>query len=136
MTVGVHMGRVRGWSVVLALFATAALFASACQTPVAGNTAPTASFTATPPGGTAPLAVALDATASFDTGGTITAYAWDFGDGSTGTGATTDHTFVADGIYTVSLTVTDDGGLTGTTTRTVTVGAANVAPVAVAGETP
>jgi PKD repeat protein len=114
--------------------ACVALFAAACQTPTTGsNTAPTASFTATPPVGVAPLAVAFDASASFDTGGSISAYAWDFGDGGTATGVTANHTFTTDGTYTVTLTVTDNGGLTASTTRVVTAGAVNVPPVAVAG---
>ncbi len=39
-------------------------------------------------------------------------YAWDFGGGDTAAGAATDHTYAAEGAYTVSLTVTDDEGAT------------------------
>ena len=114
--------------------ACVALVVSACQTPTTGtNTAPTASFTATPPAGVAPLTVAFDATASFDTGGSIASYAWDFGDGGTATGATIGHNYTADRTYTAKLTVTDNGGLTASTTRTISVGVANVPPIAVAG---
>ena len=81
------------------------------------NQAPTASFTATPTN----LTVAVDGRASTDADGTIAAYAWNFGDGSTGTGATTSRTYGAAGTYTVTLTVTDDDGATATTTRSVTV---------------
>ena len=49
---------------------------------------------------------------SSDPDGTVASYAWDFGDGSTGTGATPTHTYAAAGTFTVSLTVTDDGGCT------------------------
>lgn len=62
----------------------------------------------------------FDGSASHDDG-SITSYAWDFGDGSTGSGATTTHTYAAAGTYTATLTVTDDAGLTGTDTLTVTV---------------
>ncbi|WP_235564068.1 PKD domain-containing protein, partial [Arthrobacter sp. Soil763] len=48
-------------------------------------------------------------------------YAWDFGDGSAGQGATATHTYTAAGTYTVKLTVTDNQGATGETTGQVTV---------------
>jgi PKD repeat protein len=37
-------------------------------------------------------------------------YSWDFGDGSSGSGAIIDHTYSSDGIYTARLTVTDNAG--------------------------
>ena len=49
---------------------------------------------------------------STDADGTISSYAWDFGDGSTGTGKTTQHAYDAAGHYTVTLTVTDNSGTT------------------------
>ena len=82
-----------------------------------GNVSPVASFTASADG----LAVSFDASASSDPDGQITAYAWSFGDGTTGTGAKPSRTYAAAGTYTVTLTVTDDGGATGTTTSQVTV---------------
>ena len=44
-------------------------------------------------------------------------YAWDFGDGSTGTGVAAGHRYLDNGTYIVTLTVTDDAGLTNTTKR-------------------
>ncbi|WP_203230966.1 PKD domain-containing protein [Nocardioides caldifontis] len=79
------------------------------------NAAPTASFTASVQG----TSVSFDASASTDDTG-IASYAWNFGDGTTGTGRTTSHTY-APGSYTATLTVTDGGGLTSTTTRSFTV---------------
>lgn len=95
-----------------------------------GNASPTAD-----PGGpysaTAGQAVAFDGSASSDTDGTIASYDWDFGDGGTGTGATPTHTYATVGSYTVTLTVTDDGGATDTATDTATVTAVpNEAPFA------
>jgi PKD repeat protein len=54
-------------------------------------------------------------------GGTIVAYSWDFGDGATGTGAIATHPFVTPGVYTVTLTTTDDRGQASSATGTVTV---------------
>ena len=42
-----------------------------------------------------------------NTPGTISSYEWDFGDGQTSTGATTTHTYVNAGLYTVRLIITD-----------------------------
>ena len=81
------------------------------------NKAPTASFSSA----VADLAVTVDGTASADPDGTIAAYAWDFGDGSTGTGSTASRTYAAAGTYSVTLTVTDDNGATARTTRSITV---------------
>jgi PKD repeat protein len=81
------------------------------------NQPPTASFVATPTN----LTAAVDATASSDPEGPLASYAWAFGDGATGTGATASHTYAAAGTYQVQLTVTDGGGLTSTVTKPVTV---------------
>lgn len=58
-----------------------------------GGTGPTASFTATPLVGAAPLTVTFNASASVYAGHAITYYSWDFGDGVTGTGITTSHKY-------------------------------------------
>ena len=88
------------------------------------NRPPVAAFTAT----TDDLKVDLDASASTDPDGPVS-YAWDFGDGATGTGETTSHTYAAAGTYTVQLTVTDGPGLTDSETHDVTV-VANQPPTA------
>jgi len=48
---------------------------------------------------------------STDPDGTIETYAWDFGDGRTATGPTVRHTYSTGGSYMVTLTVTDNDGL-------------------------
>ncbi|MDN3497515.1 PKD domain-containing protein, partial [Planococcus sp. APC 4015] len=90
------------------------------------NAPPTASFTSTP----TDLAVAFDGTGSADLDGPIASYAWNFGDGTTGTGATVSHTYAAPGTYQVTLTVTDGQGMTDFVTNQVSVLAANVLPTA------
>ncbi|MEW2359031.1 LamG-like jellyroll fold domain-containing protein [Spirillospora sp. NPDC029432] len=83
---------------------------------VTPNQPPTAAFTADCEW----QECAFDASGSADSDGSIAGYAWDFGDGQSGTGATPSHTYAEAGQYTVKLTVTDDDGATAETTRTVT----------------
>ncbi len=97
----------------------------------AANLTPDASFDSDVSSGPAPLVVAFDASESADEDGEIVSYAWDFGDGSTAQGAGVTHTYSNPGGYTVTLTVTDDKGLTGTATRSISVTGGSNAPVAV-----
>jgi PKD repeat protein len=61
----------------------------------------------------------FNGTASSDDVGVVS-YAWSFGDGLIGTGATSSHSYAAAGSYQVTLKVTDGGGLTNSLTKTVT----------------
>jgi PKD repeat protein len=63
----------------------------------------------------------LDATGSADVDGSIVAYAWSFGDGTSDTGRTTTHTYASVGSFGVSLDVTDDSGATVGTSKTIVV---------------
>ena len=85
------------------------------------NSSPVASFTLTAGSWRSPAVVACDASASSDPDGTIVKYEWSFGDGSTGSGESTSHTYTANGEYTVSLQVTDDEGKTASVSEAVTV---------------
>ena len=103
----------------LVLIAGLGLAATACGGGGGGggggsNTPPQARFTATPTVGAAPLQVAFDGTGSTDAGGSIASYAWTFGDGGSGSGATVQHTYQATGSYTATLVVTDNKGATST----------------------
>ena len=93
------------------------------------NQPPTAGFTSTSNG----LTATFDTSTSIDPDGTISSYAWDFGDGTTGTGAAPQHAFPQAGDYDVRLTVTDNGGLTDSTTKRVSV-TAPVGPTVVAAD--
>lgn len=64
---------------------------------------------------------AFDGSASSDSDGTITGYAWDFGDGTTGSGVTASHIYTTVGAYQAILTVTDNDGASNTAGVSVTV---------------
>ncbi|HED66138.1 MAG TPA: PKD domain-containing protein, partial [Planctomycetes bacterium] len=68
--------------------------------------APVANFSANPVTGVAPLAVNFTDSST----GSVTSWAWDFGDGGTSTQQNPSYTYSAAGTYTVSLTVTGPGG--------------------------
>jgi PKD repeat protein len=85
--------------------------------PPAGNQPPNAALSSS----CTDLACSFDGSASADPDGTIASYAWDFGDASTGTGATATHTYATAGTYTARLTVTDNGGATGGASKVITV---------------
>ena len=73
-------------------------------------------------------------TVSFDASGSsddvaIVSYAWDFGDGTTGTGETVTHIYTVPGTYTVTLGVQDAAGNADTDMLVVTVEAEPVNPI-------
>lgn len=71
----------------------------------------TGKIVATPDRGMLPLPVAFDGSGSrTNWDRTIVSYAWDFGDGATGTGQTVTHTYTRAGIFNATLRVTDSTG--------------------------
>ena len=80
------------------------------------NLAPSASFTAQCTG----MTCHLDGSTSSDPDGTITSWAWDFGDGTTSSDMTVDHEYAAGGPVSVTLTVTDNTGTSSVVTKAVT----------------
>jgi PKD repeat protein len=104
---------------------------TSCSNSVTVVGAVTCSFgtTPAPPTGTSPLTITFDATGTSSTGGTITSYAWDFGDGATGTGVGPSHIYTAPTTtctvlpcsFTARLTATDSNGSNASCTTVVTV---------------
>jgi len=91
------------------------------------NATPVAVASASPPIGPAPLTVNFTGGASFDPDGDPIDYDWDFGDASPhSSDADPSHTYTSEGVYTATLAVTDDGGLTGFAQTPVFVGDAPV----------
>jgi len=91
---------------------------------------PAASLSVTPGSGREPLAVTANGSASSDVDGTIVSYRFDFGDGIVAgpqPDAIASHTFAV-GTWTVTLTVTDDDGLSGIDSSTVSVSPPNQPP--------
>jgi len=64
--------------------------------------------------------ITFDGSGSSDNG-TITNYTWDFGDGNTDFGVKPTHTYSTSGVFTVTLTVTDDTSLTDSNTTTANI---------------
>jgi PKD repeat protein len=87
------------------------------------DVAPSVTLTA-PAGADASKSVTFAATAT-DVSPAVQAagfsYSWTFGDGTTGTGAGPSHTYASAGTYTVKVTATDEYGMTGSATGTITV---------------
>ena len=99
------------------------------------NAAPVAAFTADCAGQTHANQCTFDASASSDDNGIVT-YVWNWGNGKSPESKTVDvakNTYPAAGTYTVTLTVTDAGGLSTSISKAVTVGTpvpVNTAPTA------
>ncbi len=87
----------------------------------AGNAVPRASISASALSGLAPLAVSFSGANSSDPDGSIASYAWDFGDGTSGSGVSASHTYTAAGTYTARLSVIDNGGASASSTVAITV---------------
>ena len=76
---------------------------------------PQPSFSTNPSSGEAPVTVTFtDTTVGYES-----KRSWDFGDGVTDTGARTDHRYVQEGVYNVSLTVWGEGDCHGTVTHDI-----------------
>lgn len=85
------------------------------------NQSPVAAFTYSPENPKAGEKVTFDASSSSDSDGTIESYEWDFGNKSTGKGQKVYNTFTQNGDYSITLTVKDNSGATGTKTASLSV---------------
>ena len=89
---------------------------SAADFPSTGPTV--ARFTFSPPNPSNNQDVFFNASSSTVSNGT---FAWDFGDGQTGSGVTVTHQYSPAGTFIVTLTVTSDSGVSSTASRTINV---------------
>ena len=90
------------------------------------NNAPTADFSFTPSPATRRDKVKFVDESTDD--GWIVAWHWEFGDGAESDQENPEHQYTEKGEFEIALTVTDNGGLIGTATKTIQVG--NAAPIA------
>ena len=85
------------------------------------NSSPVASFTKNATTVAQEEAIYFDASESYDSDGTIVSYTWDFGDANTATGVTVEHAYSESGKYTITLTVTDNDGVSSSVVAETTV---------------
>lgn len=121
-----HYSTLGSYTVTLTVTNTRGVRASSSQFVSVGASAdPTASFTVSPTAPAVGQSVFFNASASKAVPGRgIVSYDWTFGDGGSGQGVTVSRRYDRLGTFTVTLTVMDDIGKTGTSTATVNVGSA------------
>ena len=114
------MGRPRDTAFLMAMVFLLPMFAG-CTDLLGNNGPPSATMSITPSGTIkAGEEVAFSAAGSSDPDGDALTFEWDFGDGNTGTGLTTKHTYAQPGDYTAELAV-GDGTHEVTTSKSITV---------------
>jgi PKD repeat protein len=82
------------------------------------------------------LSITFDGSGSFDLGGSIVSYDWDFGDESSGSGVSPTHSYDIPETYDVSLTVTDNEGAMHTSTTKANVSLLGGSPLSIIDITP
>ena len=74
------------------------------------NSAPIAVINVSKTSGYAPLSIEFDGSQSSDQDGNVTNYSWDFGDGTSAVGSQANHTYTGLGVFSATLTVSDNDG--------------------------
>jgi PKD repeat protein len=95
------------------------------------NAKPVALFTYNPSNPIEGQTISFDASSSYDPDGSIASYSWDFGDDNISSDINPSHQYTVNGIYTVTLTITDNDGTTAFTEKIITINNAgsNIPPV-------
>jgi len=97
-----------------------------------GNNAPNAVIQNGPYTALEGVNISMSSSGSNDSDGSISSYAWNFGDGAISTSANPTHKYDNAGTYTVTLSVTDNDGASDSATTTATISSpANQSPNAV-----
>jgi PKD repeat protein len=95
-------------------------YAVSGSAPALSGQPPLAVIAAAPISGVVPLTVSFSGSGSSDPDGSIVAQAWNFGDGSAGAaGSAASHVYTSAGVYTATLQVTDNSGLSATQSVTI-----------------
>jgi PKD repeat protein len=110
-------------------------FVSEVENQSLSNAPPIASISASPTTGSAPLTISMTGK-GIDNDGHVTSYHWDFGDGKTSDEKSPSHTYNNQGIYTATLTITDNNGSKDTSTMKISVQPKNNLPTAYASASP
>jgi PKD repeat protein len=135
LTIRDNTGATNSKAITITSYANNVNFSEEVSEPSLLNNPPTASISASPIIGSAPLPVSFIG-AGIDNDGYIYSYYWDFGDGSTNNKQNPSHTYTNPGIYTATLTITDNDGATDTKTIIITVQIENKPPTAYASANP
>jgi PKD repeat protein len=95
---------------------------STVTTITVANQPPIALFTVSPP---PPVSLgqllSFNASDSYDSDGSIISYIWDYDDSTSDSGVTTTYMYASPGLYLVTLTVTDDDGVSTSASQNVEV---------------